>query len=205
MRKLKLILFKLKWKKLNKHNYTTVSKLFDTSLVKVGKKTYGSLEIHSYGNEEEKLEIGNFVSIASGVKFLLGGNHNYDTLSTYPFKVKVLGEKSESYTNGPIIVDDDVWIGTNSLILSGVKIGKGSIIAAGSIVTKDVPPYSIVGGNPAKVIKYRFDKVIIDKLEGIDLYKLNDDIIKENIDLFYNKIDNKNIDIILNKIKSSII
>lgn len=200
MNKLKKFIFKLKWKKLNKHNYTTVSRIFNTDIVEVGSYTYGRLDVHTYGNKSERLKIGNYVSIASGVKFLLGGNHHYNTISTYPFKVKILGEKTESYTNGPIVVEDDVWIGTDSIILSGVKIGKGSVIAAGSIVTKDVPSYSIVGGRPSKVIKYRFNEHIIKKLEDIDLSSIDENVIKDNIELFYEELDEKKLDILISKL-----
>lgn len=203
MKKLKKMIFKLKWKKLNKHNYTTVSRIFDTDIVEVGKYTYGRLEVHTYGNKNERLKIGNYVSIASGVKFLLGGNHYYNTISTYPFKVRILGEKTESYTNGPIVVEDDAWIGTDTIILSGVKIGKGAVIAAGSVITKDVPPYSIVGGNPSKVIKYRFNEQIINRLEDINLSLIDEKLIKDNIDVFYEELDEKKLDILISKLNIS--
>jgi len=120
------------------------------------------------------------------VLFLLGGNHNIETFSTYPFKVMILGEKKEAWSKGPIIVEDDVWIGTRAMILSGVRIGQGAIIAAGAVVTKDVPPYSIVGGNPAKIIKYRFYKNLIDliKTKDIKLILKEENIIKNIEDLY---------------------
>src|SRR4030095_4728392 len=111
-----------------------------------------------WNNTNEKIRIGNFVSIANEVIFMLGGSHNMNFLSTYPFKTKLRnGDNDIPISKGPIVIEDDVWIGTRSTILSGVTIEKGAVIAACSVVTRNVPPYSIVAGNPAKVIKYRFD------------------------------------------------
>lgn len=93
------------------------------------------------------LQIGNFVSIAQEVIFLLDAEHYVKHLSTFPFKVKYLNNaKEEAFGKGDIIIDDDVWLGYRSTIMSGVHIGQGAVIAAGAIVTKDVPPFSIVGG-----------------------------------------------------------
>ncbi|EMF49988.1 Acetyltransferase [Streptococcus parauberis KRS-02109] len=102
-----------------------------------------------------------------------------------------MGEKFEAFSNGNIIVEDDVWIGTNAIIMSGVTLGKGSIIAAGSVVTKSVPAYTIVGGIPAKVIKERFSEEIKQLLMELDFSKLTDEFIKNNIDLLYSDLENK--------------
>ncbi|MDK0917013.1 CatB-related O-acetyltransferase [Clostridium perfringens] len=119
----------------------------------------------------------------------MGGNHRYDTLSTYPFKVKLGIESIEAYSNGKIFVEDDVWIGMNSIIMSGVKIGKGAVIAAGSVVTRDIEAYSIVGGNPCRLIKYRFERDIIEVVKEIDLSDKDDSYFKDNINLLYDKLD----------------
>lgn len=96
--------------------------------------------------------VANTTSIAQNVTFLLDVEHYTKHLSTYPFRVKILEtEKTESFSKGDIIVEDDVWIGYGVILLSGIHIGKGAIIAAGSIVTKDVEPYSIVAGVPANI------------------------------------------------------
>lgn len=186
----KLYQFRNKWLKRNMHNQTIANNFFNIDLVEVGNASYGELNVISFANKC-RLYIGNYVSIAQEVVFLLDVEHRLDCISTYPFKVKTVKLcKAEAFGKGDIIVDDDVWIGYRAIILSGVHLGKGAIIAAGAVVTKDVPPYAIVGGNPAKVIKYRFDKNIIDKLMEFDFEKLENDFVKENIDRFYESIDN---------------
>jgi len=183
-----LVLTKVKWKNLNRHNFTTANSVFPINQVTVGKKSYGTLNIHAYGNIMEKLTIGSYCSIAGNVHFLLGGGHPYNGLSSYPFKKLICHEYSESITKGAIVVQDDVWIGESSTILSGITIHQGAIIATGSVVTKDVLPYAIVGGVPAKVIKYRFKEEVIKKLLSFDFNKLDDSMIKENIDLLCTEV-----------------
>lgn len=185
---LKLRSIKQEWRKLNKHNYTNVLNIIDFDLVSVGKYTYGNLCVLS-ANKISKLKIGNFCSIADDVKFILNSDHNLYYASTYPFKKMILSNEDEAISKGNIIVDDDVWIGSGATIMSGVHIGQGAVIAAGAVVTKDVPPYAIVGGIPAKIIKYRFDKKIIEKLLQLDYNKLTINIIKENAELFYKEIN----------------
>ena len=132
---------------------------------------------------------------------MMGSEHSYKGISTFPFKVKILGEKSEAETKGPILVKDDVWIGENVLILSGVTIGKGAVIAAGSVVVKDIPPYAIVGGNPAKIIKFRFSESVISSLNRIDISMLDDVKIYENIDVLYQSVNDENVLEIINKLE----
>lgn len=189
-----LILFERKWRKKNGHNHTNVYKKFNIDKVKVGRGTYGDLCIYNFGNKEEFLEIGNFCSIGPEVKFLLSGEHDYNMISTYPFKKEILNE-TESRSKGKIIVKDDVWIGFGTIILSGVTIGQGAIIGAGSIVAKNVPDYSIFVNN--QVIKYRFSKRIIDKLLKIDFSKITN----YNLDILYQNITEENIDDIIKKVK----
>ena len=181
----KLHRFQGNWKKNNPENFTTVNNIFDTKLVKVGNASYGELNIVSFARKN-KLYIGNFVSIAQEVAFILDAEHYTDHISTYPYKVKYLGiEKEESFGKGDIIVDDDVWIGYRSIIMSGVHIGQGAVVAAGSVVTKDVPPYAIVGGVPAKVIKYRFTPEVIAELMKVDYSKLDRSAIEQHVDDLY--------------------
>ena len=107
----------------------------------------------------------------------------------YTILREALDMATEALSRGDIIVKDDVWIGENALIMSGVTLGQGCIVAAGAVVTKDVPPYAIVGGVPAKVIRYRFTEAQIEKLIQIDYSKLTDDMIREHIDELYQSVD----------------
>lgn len=152
------------WRQRNPHNQTVIRSLFDFDKVKVGKATYGPLNIQEWGHPDEYLTIGHYVSISEGVTFLLGGNHPYLGITTFPVKVKFLGHAKEAQTKGAIAVGDDVWLGHNAMVMSGVTISQGAVVAAGSVVTKNVPPYAIVAGNPARVIKFRFPESTIQEL-----------------------------------------
>jgi acetyltransferase-like isoleucine patch superfamily enzyme len=178
-----------RWRELNRHNETIISNVFNFDRVTVGKSTYGMLNIHQWGNDQEFLEIGHYVSIADNVTFLMGGNHEYRGISTFPVKVKMLGYQREALTKGRIKIGDDVWIGHNVLILSGVQVGQGAVIAAGSVVAKDIPPYSIVGGNPAKIIKYRFPEFIIKEMLKINYEKINPEHLAELGESLYENCD----------------
>lgn len=186
---IKVYLKRREWRRLNSHNTTRMVTPFSFASVKVGNYTYGPLNIYSYGGNS-KLFIGNFCSIAGGVEFLLNDDHPIDLLSTFPFKVKICGEKYEAISKGDIVIDDDVWIGQGAKILSGVHIGQGAVIAAGAVVTKDVPPYAIVGGVPAKLIKYRFSEDIINEMLQIDFSHLSPEQIRDHIHDLYVPITN---------------
>lgn len=182
-----LILFRKRWREKNRFNTTIAINLFDINSVVIGKNTYGGIAVLNY-NDFHKLTIGNFCSIATDVMFILDADHYTNHISTFPFKVKLLGEKQEGVSKGDIIVADDVWIGYGATIMSGVHIGQGAVVAAGAVVTKDVPPYAIVGGVPAKVIKYRFDPEMIEELLKIDYSKLTKEDIEKHIDDLYTEL-----------------
>lgn len=183
--------FKKKWKKKNTDNFTTVGKYtFDTSKVLVGKGTYGELNVLQFETTCSKLIIGNYCSIAPEVVFMTDGEHSYKNISTYPFATRYFNKSIDTLSKGDIIIGDDVWIGYGALIMSGVNIGQGAVIAAGAVVTKDVPPYAIVGGVPANVIKYRFDKNIIDELLSLDYKKFSINDIEQNLNKLYCELDN---------------
>ena len=166
-----LLLFRLRWMFANRHNRTMPINIFNQSVVNVGKGSYGPLEIHMWNMPGESLSIGSYVSIASGTKFILGGGHRLNTITTYPLKA-LRWNTPEALSKGPISIGDDVWIGTDAILLSGITIGQGAVVAAGSVVTKSVPPYAIVGGNPAKIMKFRFPDEYVSRLVRLDVKKV---------------------------------
>lgn len=195
---IKLRIFRIVWKKENKHNYTIPINCFSRKKVVVGIGTYGELSVRHFGNPNEKLNIGNYCSIAPNVTFILGGEHNYSSLTTYPIQQKLMNHENESQTKGTITVSDDVWIGYGATILSGVVIGQGAVIAAGSVVYNNVPPYAIY--TTGKIIKYRFSSEIIGKLCEINFGKLDYNIIMK-LYKKYNRFDNVNLEMVNNIIE----
>lgn len=158
----------------------------------IGIYSYGRPNI-LFSNQGANLQIGNFCSIAADVKIFLGGNHRPDWITTYPLNVRLDIQsdiKDHSISKGDVIIGNDVWIGNGAIILSGLKIGDGAIIGAGAVVTKDIEPYAIVVGNPAKEIKKRFDDKMIEKLLEIKWWNWKISEIKNNINVLQsNKID----------------
>lgn len=182
------------WREKNAHNHTEITKLCNISVISVGNYSYGPLEVWTWGNAAERMDVGHFVSIAENVKFLLGGNHDYKNISTYPFKVKFMGADVEATTKGPVVIGDDVWIGNSAIILSGVTIGQGAVIGAGCVLAKSVPPYAIMIGNPARIIGYRFPENVITKLLKIDYSKVDAAILERAQEILYEAVDENNID-----------
>lgn len=145
--------------------------------------------LYHYPINKDKLIIGKFCSIACGAKFLFtSANHTLKSLSTYPFPLFFeewgldKANVTESWDNkGDIVIGNDVWIGYEAVIMSGVTIGDGAIIGTHAVVTKDVPPYTIVGGIPAKPIQKRFSDEVISSLLEIKWWEWSDERIRENI------------------------
>ncbi len=135
----------------------------------IGEYTYGFPRVLSWG-EGATLKIGRYCSIAEEVVILLGGEHRLDWVTTYPFSV-VFPEarhiQGHPRSKGDVLIGNDVWLGQGAMILSGVTIGDGAVIAARSLVVGDIPPYAIAGGNPARVIRHRFAPEHIQALEAI--------------------------------------
>jgi acetyltransferase-like isoleucine patch superfamily enzyme len=151
----------------------------------IGDHTYGKPRVVSRG-EGTSLMIGKYCSIATDVIIFLGSEHRTEWISTYPFPL--LWNEAESIkghpsTKGDVVIGNDVWIGFGATILSGVTIGDGAAIGACSVVTRNVPSYAIVGGNPAQVIRYRFDEETIQKLLRIKWWDWPDEKVKENVHL----------------------
>jgi Acetyltransferase (isoleucine patch superfamily) len=128
--------------------------------VTIGEGSYGEPRLFEYGLDSTCVAIGNYTSIARDSVFLLGGNHRIDTVTTYPLRIQLgltgAGEDGQPWSKGDIVIGSDVWIGARAIILSGVTIGHGAVIGAGAVVGKDVRPYAVVVGNPAKELKRRF-------------------------------------------------
>lgn len=155
----------------------------------IGNYSYGAPSI--IPSDTSKLIIGSYCSIASQVTVVLS-NHNYRHASTFPFTlISDFGPVSpkpfpnrHELTNGDVRIGNDVWIGQNATIMSGVNIGDGAVIANSAIVTHDVPAYAIVGGTPAKLIKYRFTEHQIRQLLEIRWWDFPEKIILENKEIF---------------------
>nr|WP_236686561.1 CatB-related O-acetyltransferase [Leptolinea tardivitalis] len=150
--------------------------------------------LYHYPINKDRLIIGKFCSIACGAKFIFNSaNHTQKSLSTYPFPIFFeewnldKANVASAWDNkGDIIIGNDVWIGYEAVILSGVHIGDGAIIGTRAVVTKDVPPYSVVGGIPAKEIKKRFDENTIMKLQKIQWWNWSYDKIQQNLPFIMN-------------------
>ena len=159
-----------------------------------GKITIGSnTTINGPGTEfysiHHPITVGNFCSIARGTA-VQEHNHDAECITTYFIKFRIFEEKYgiDAISKGSVTIGNDIWIGTQSTILTGVTIGDGAIIAANSVVTSDVPPYAIVGGTPAKVLKYRFSDEIIAKLLELKWWNWDIEKIKANKELFYGNL-----------------
>lgn len=145
--------------------------------------------LYLYPFIDDKLIIGKFCAIATGVKFIMNGaNHKISGFSTYPFQIfgngweRVTPQNEEFPQKGDTVVGHDVWLGYQSMVMPGVHIGHGAIVATGSLVVKDVEPYTVVGGNPARYIKHRFDQNTIDELLAIAWWDWDIEKISRNLE-----------------------
>lgn len=154
-----------RYERMRERNY--VSQFVNAPRVNIGRHTYGDFVIPAFAGAEVTVEVGNFCSIAANVTLLLGGGHNTAWVSTWPIR-EVFGlpgqyEQHPMY-RGTTVIGNDVWIGRDAVIFDGVTIGHGAVIGTRALVTKDVRPYAIVAGVPAKEIRRRFTDEQVDAL-----------------------------------------
>ena len=204
---------KFKKKKVYKNYFLkdNLKKEINLKLAIVGKWSYGNPRILRW-DYSSKIKIGNFCSLGPDIDFYIGGNHRADWISTSQLPASQFNDvfekaktiKNFSISKGDIEIGHDVWIGGRTTILSGVKIGTGAVIAAGSVVVNDVDPYTITGGNPNRILKKRFKDSTIQKLLETEWWNLSDDkidilspyLLSNNFDAFFESIkdiENQNI------------
>jgi acetyltransferase-like isoleucine patch superfamily enzyme len=151
----------------------------------IGDHTYGRPKVR-FANSGRKLTIGAYCSIADGVEIMLGGNHRTEWVATFPFGSfpDVWPGEGIAYvpgTRGDVTIGNDVWVGTEAMIFDGVTIGDGAVVAARSVVTRDVRPYAIVGGNPARELRRRFDDDQVDALLALRWWEWPDDVVRARV------------------------
>ncbi|QIK61448.1 Vat family streptogramin A O-acetyltransferase [Dysgonomonas sp. HDW5A] len=160
---------------------------------KDGAESFEDHVTHHYDFIGDKLIIGKFCAIGRGVEFIMNGaNHQMNAITTYPFNImgkgwdKLLMSLDNLPIKGDTIVGNDVWFGQNVTVMPGVEIGNGAIIAANSVVAKNIPAYHIVGGNPAKIIRKRFDDELINYLQQLEWWNWSPEKITKNLDVLLN-------------------
>jgi acetyltransferase-like isoleucine patch superfamily enzyme len=148
--------------------------------------SYGRPTVHVYAGDRHCVRVGRFCSLASGVEFFVGGMHRADWISTYPFRVRfeMPGALTDGqpHSRGDIKIGNDVWIAAGATVLSGVTIGDGAVVGAGAVVSRDVRPYGVVTGNPAREVRRRFDDEAVDALLRIAWWDWPLEQILENVD-----------------------
>jgi acetyltransferase-like isoleucine patch superfamily enzyme len=152
-----------------------------------GELSYGLPSIISF-DKKSKVSVGSYVSIASNVTFLLGANHASGLVTTFPIdRIDPSKTTADSNERGNIEIGNDVWIGYGATLIGNVRVGDGAIIGAHALVVDDIPPYAVVGGVPAKVIKYRFSSEQIEKLLAIAWWNWNTKTVQERQKDIYSK------------------
>lgn len=163
----------------------TLAQMQLDGVVRVGRYTYGIPEVLSFGLSSPRLEIGAFCSISDKVEIFLNGNHNANWVTTYPFRLQLgmTGMLADGHpsSRGPVVIGNDVWVAWGATIMSGVKIGDGAIVGAHAVVTRDVAPYSLVAGNPARHIRHRFSEASIAALLQIRWWEWSDEQIRDAV------------------------
>ena len=152
----------------------------------MGEYSYGCPVIDAW-TPSDRYAIGKFCSIAPDVRIITGGEHRLDWVSAFPFRIRFglpgAGQDGHPWSRGPVVIENDVWIGQGARILSGVRIGNGAVVGAYAVVTKDVPDYGVVAGNPAQLVRYRFDEATIQALIQMAWWNWPREKILQTVDL----------------------
>lgn len=155
----------------------------------MGRHSYGRPQVRWYYGDDARVRIGHFTAIADDVVLSIGGSHPTGWVSTFPFRSRF--RQPGAYRDGlpeaerDIVIGNDVWIGRGAMIMAGVTIGDGAVVAARAVVNKDVAPYAIVGGVPAKLIRHRFDEATVRRLLELQWWNWPDELIAERLPLFH--------------------
>ena len=185
MKNIKTFIPKIFQKKEKPSKFERLTRRFkrDYPQFKIGRGSYGVPLVHpSFGGAV--LQIGSFCSISSNVQIYLGGEHRTDWVTTSPLNTffEEKGKYEHERTKGDVIIGNDVWLCANTTILSGVTIGDGAVIANGAVVSRDVEPYSITAGNPARHLRFRFSADIVSALVDIAWWDWPEDILRQHLD-----------------------
>ena len=149
--------------------------------LQVGRHTYGDIHVQVWSRPDVVVTTGAFCSFAANIRIFIDGNHRTDTFSTYPFARLYPEIPANNWGKETPVIGNDVWIGRDVTLYSGVTIGDGAVVAGQSVVTKPVPPYAIVAGNPARIVKYRFDTDTINARLEATRWDLPDQVIRARL------------------------
>lgn len=177
--------------------FSRFARLRASGRVVFGEGSYGPPNIRTYaGDDQTRLIVGRYCSIASTATFLLGGGHPTDRYSLYPIRMRMAlegaGRDGFPASRGDIVVEDGAWVGHGSLILSGVTIGRGAVVAAGAVVARDVPPYWIAAGNPARPVRQRLSDDEIREVEESQWWLLAPDEVAAMVETLNGAVDIEN-------------
>ena len=198
--KVRLIFRQLRLLVANDHALYTLRR---NGVMSIGEFTYGNPKVY-FWDENTKVQIGKYCSIAADVTILLGGEHRIDWISTFPFMdfqdewPQAASVKGHPSTKGDIKIGNDVWIGNGVTILSGVKIGNGAVVGAGTLVSKNIEDYSVVSGNPMRVIRNRFSENVTSKLQSIAWWDWPTQTVHENLEIILSEPTTESLEKMLN-------